>query len=126
MTSGVTIKIDTKEFDAAIKRLALTEQDMLNIEKPGALAIVNRQRELVPVKTAATKTSIIPDVQNSSATMVEDHIGPSTNYAPAIELGITSKPNYPIQPFVRPSVFGNEGAVTAAISAAFKAVVTSG
>ena len=124
--SGVTIKIDTKEFDAAIKKLALTEQDMLNIEKPGALAIVNKQRELVPVKTAATKTSIIPDIQNSSATKVEDHIGPSTNYAPAIELGIPSRPNYPIQPFVRPSVFGNKGAVTAAISAAFKAVVTRG
>lgn len=103
--SGKT-KIDTSEVAAFIKKAELTERDMLTIEKPAALTIINQQRQLVPVDTGATKLSIGSQIIVSTAKLVTDHIGPSTLYAPFIEFGVISKPNYPMQPFVRPSVMG--------------------
>jgi len=119
----VTVKVDTKQVERALKGGEFSIGDMLDIEKPVALTIVNKQKELVPVDTAATKTSIMPGIQETSATQVIDHIGPQTEYAPFIELGVASKPNYPIQPFVRPSVFGNERTIQRVASAAFDAKI---
>ena len=99
--------VDSREVTAFFKNIKLTEQDMLNIEKPTALAIVNNQKQLVPVDTGATRSSIAPEIQSSSGTEVIDHIGPSTDYAVFVEFGVISKPNYPIQPFVRPSILGS-------------------
>ena len=100
--------VDDRDVMRALKKLELNTSDMLDIEKPIALTIVNKQREQVPVDTAATKTSIGQHIQSASVDQVIDHVGPETDYAPYIEFGVASKPNYPIQPFVRPSVFGNE------------------
>ena len=119
----MTFKIDDREVIKALKGGALSVQDMLGILKPASLTVVNKQRQDVPVDTAATKTSIRPDIQESSAARVVTHIGPSTDYAPYIEFGVASKPNYPIQPFVRPSVTGNERNIEKVASAAFKATV---
>lgn len=99
-------RVDAREVTALFKNVKLTEQDLLDIEKPGGLVIANAQRTLVPVDTGATKTSIAPEIQSSSDTEVIDFIGPSTMYAEFIEFGVISKPNYPIQPFVRPSAMG--------------------
>lgn len=119
-------RVDTKEIFAFFKRTNLTEQDMLNIEKPGALTVVNTQRTLVPVDTGATKAGIIPEIQFSSETLIVDDVGPQTDYSEFIEFGVISKPNYPIQPFVRPSVMG-AGAKKFwnAIEFAFRRVVES-
>jgi len=122
---GVNISVDVTAANKALGELAITKAEMIAIELPAALTIVNKQRELVPVDTSNTKNSIAPDIVESSGVMVVDNIGPSTNYAPSIEFGVTSKPNYPIQPFVRPSVFGNENAIRAAVSGAFKALLKS-
>ena len=119
----MTFNVDDREVIAALKGGALSVQDMLDILKPASLTVVNKQRQLVPVDTAATKTSIRPDIQEFSAEKVVTHIGPSTDYAPSIEFGVTSKPNYPIQPFVRPSVNGNEKSIINVAQAAFKKLV---
>ena len=114
------MSIDTRQADALLNRLDLSKPDMLDIEKPIALTIVNKQREKVPVDTAATKTSIGPHIETATDKQVVDHVGPETDYAPFIELGVATKPNYPIQPFIRPSVFGNEGTIERVASEAFK------
>ena len=118
----MTFKIDDREVIALLKK-GLTSGEMLSIEKPMALTVINKQRVLVPKKTGATRDSVQPDIQTATASEVVDHIGPSTDYAPSIEFGVTSKPNYPIQPFVRPSVNGNEKSIINVAQAAFKKLV---
>jgi len=120
----MSMKVDARDVMRVLQAAGLDANDLLDIEKPAALEVVNVQRRLVPVDTAETKNSVQPHIQESSAERVIDHIGPETNYAPNIEFGVTSKPNYPIQPFVRPSAFGNEGNINRSASAAFKAKVT--
>jgi hypothetical protein len=115
--------VDDREVMALLKKITLDENDLLDIEKAPALVIVNKQRELVPVDTSLTKNSVQQHIQESSDTEVIDHIGPETTYAPYIEFGVASKPNYPIQPFVRPSAFGNENNVARAAMTAFTAKV---
>ena len=105
----MSTKVDTSEVDAFLRKAVFTATEMLIMEKPAALTIVNAQRARVPVDTAATKTSISSEIQVSTGRLVTDHIGPSTTYAPSIEFGVVSKPNYPIQPFVRTSVMGPGG-----------------
>lgn len=111
---------DIRQAMKALEGGKLTRNDMLDIEKPVALTIVNKQREKVPVDTSDTKGSIGPHIQKATDEEVIDHIGPETDYAPFIELGVISKPNYPIQPFVRPSVYGNERNISNVAKAAFK------
>jgi len=118
----MTMTIDDRQVIAFLKK-GLTVGEMLSVEKPMGLTVVNKQRQDVPVDTGATKNSIKPDIQNATALQVVDHIGPSTEYAPSIEFGVTSKPNYPIQPFVRPSVNGNEGNIAKVATAAFKKLI---
>ena len=120
----ITSSSDTSELSALTKRAKMSKSDMLNIEKPAGLTIVNNQRTLVPKDTAATMLSIHSEVITATANVVTAQIGPTTIYAPAIEFGIPSKPNYPIQPFVRPSIFGAMGkAVVKAAATAFNSIV---
>jgi hypothetical protein len=107
MSSGASV--DDKEVIALLKSIDLTKNDMLDISTPMALTIVNHQREDVPVDTAATKTSIEPEVIVSTKKLVTQHIGPSTDYSPTLEYGRADQPNRALQPFVRPSVFGPNG-----------------
>jgi len=118
----MTFKVDDREVIAFLNK-GLTVGEMLSIEKPMALTVVNKQRLLVPKKSHATENSVKPDIQSATALQVVDHVGPSTTYSPSIEFGITSKPNYPIQPFVRPSVNGYENAIIRVAQAAFKKLI---
>ena len=118
----MTFKVDDREVIAFLNK-GLTAGEMLSIEKPMGLTVVNKQRQDVPVDTAATKNSIKPDIQSATSLQVVDHVGPSTDYSPSIEFGVTSKPNYPIQPFVRPSVNGYENAIIRVVQAAFKKLI---
>lgn len=113
------MKVDARQALRFFNTAALTGADLLEIEKAPALVIVNSQRQDVPVDTSATKNSIMQHVQSASSGQVIDHIGPETDYAPYIELGVASKPNYPIQPFVRPSVFGKEAQIAKAAATVF-------
>ena len=95
--------VDISEFLAFVKKAALTGSDLLKIEKPGELTILNTQRTLVKVVTGNLQGSINIQTQSSSALEVVSHIGPNTPYAAAIEFGRPDIPNFPIQPYVRPS-----------------------
>jgi len=124
MKTGLTV--DTSDFETAIRAIEMDAGDMLNIEGAGAKIIINTQRLLVPVDTAATKTSINSHIVKASKEQVIDDIGPETDYAPVIEYGRRDMPNYPIQPFIRPSVFGDQiTKVRKVISTAFGLLVIS-
>jgi len=120
---SISMKVDISGLQNALNKIKLSESDMINLIGAGSYVIINKQRQLVPVLTAATKTSIKSHIIESSETKVEDEVGPETNYAPNIEYGRKDLPNYPIQPFIRPSIEGNEANITRPINAAFKVLV---
>ena len=82
--------------------IRLTKAQMLTIEKPGAAVVMNVQRTKVPVDTGATKESIQQHIIEAGKDEIVDDIGPETYWSFWIEFG-NSYPNYPVQPFVRPS-----------------------
>ncbi len=115
--------IDISEFTDFVRKAALTGGDMLAIEKPGALTIINTQRMLVPVDEATLKLSINTQVRSSSARETISHTGPNTEYAAAVEFGRPDMPNYPMQPYVRPSgMVAGAKQVIKAMEAAFTIV----
>lgn len=120
---SISMTVDIKGLQEALKKIDLSESDMLNLIGAGSYVINNAQRLRVPVQTGATKTSIKSHIVESSKDRVEDEIGPETVYAPNIEYGRKDMPNYPIQPFIRPSIVGNEANIQRPISAAFKLLV---
>jgi hypothetical protein len=116
------MKVDTSGFDAAMVKAKMGADDLLNIAGAGAAVVASVQKMQVPVDTAATRNSIRSHIIKSTRTEVIDDIGPETDYAPYIEYGVASKPNYPIQPFVRPSAHGNNArSAQNAIARAFRA-----
>ena len=116
------IEVDLKEFEKAIENMTFTSSELMHVAGAGSAVIKTVQKLLVPVDTGDTRTSILEDF-NPGDTVVEVEIGPRTEYSPYIEFG-TSNPNYPIQPFVRPSVFGrNKTKVLKAVSNAFVQLV---
>lgn len=117
MASG--FKVNTNGFKAALKAVRLTSNDMLQIEGAGAHVLLNGMRARTPVLSGATRASENSHIVEATETRVIDDVGPETNYAPFIEYGVQSKPNYPIQPFVRPTVEEDEPQVVNAISSAF-------
>lgn len=119
----LSIKIDMRDFYRMIDDITLTEREMLQIAGSGAKVQQNGQKMRVPVDTAATKNSIIAKPDEASATRVVMDIGAYTEYAPNIEYGRRDMPNYPIQPFVRPTVTEDHDQTVDAIEAAFKLVL---
>lgn len=119
-------EIDASDFEAAARRAISNKNDMLQIAGAGSYVIINKQKSLVPVDTAATKTSIRSHITSATNTHVEDEVGPETEYAPVIEYGRKDMPNYPIQPFIRPSAYGKPLKDTlAAIAREFGNIVVS-
>lgn len=123
MTAG--FKVDTKSLEKALKDIELDTSVLLQVEGAGAKVLVNGMRMRVPVKTGATKNSIMSHLVEYSATRVVDDVGPETNYAPDIEYGISSKPSYPIQPFIRPTAMQDFDKVVRAIGFSFAKLVIS-
>ena len=123
MKPGITV--DASNFKKALAGIAINASDLLQIEGTGAYTLVNGMRMRVPFDTLATKNSIMPHIVESSDVRVVDEVGPETDYAPAIEFGIPEKPNYPIQPFVRPTAFEDLAKVVSAIGNSFAKLVIS-
>lgn len=119
--AGITI--NDAGLRQALKEAKLTANDLLQIEGAGAYVLVNGMRMRVPVKTGATRASIQPHIIENTNTRLVDEVGPETIYAPAIEYGRTDMPNYPIQPFIRPTVEEDGDQVQRVISAAFGQLV---
>jgi hypothetical protein len=117
------IDVDTSDFDKAMQDAMLTKREMLQIAGSGAKVQINGQKMRVPVKTAATETSIGSHIIEASETRVVDDIGPETEYAPPIEYGRRDMPGYPMQPFVRPTAKEDRSTTKNAMSETFKIVV---
>ena len=117
MKAGITV--DASGFRKSITRIDITASELLQIEGAGAAVLKNGMRMRVPVDTAATKTSVDSHIIESSNIRVVDDVGPETIYAPNIEYGIQDKPNYPIQPFVRPTAFEDLAKIVSAIGYSF-------
>ncbi len=96
--------VNDSGLQKSLKDIKLNVNDMLSIEGAGARVQINGQRMRVPVDTSATQNSVKSHIEEASNTQVTDEIGPETVYAPNIEYGRKDNPNYPIQPFVRPTV----------------------
>ena len=118
-------KVNDSGLQNALKAISLNASELLQVEGAGAYTLVNGMRMRVPVDTAATKNSIMPHIVTATELLVEDEVGPETDYAPNIEYGIKSKPNYPIQPFVRPTAFEDLAKVIKAIGTAFGQLIIS-
>ena len=101
------IDVDTSGFMDAIRKVDLSADDLKAIGFAGSAVVQMHQKTDVPVDTGATRSSVSDHIVTSTRTLFVDDIGPETDYAPYIENGVASKPNYPIQPFVRPSAHGN-------------------
>jgi len=117
--------IDPSSLKKALKDVNLNGNDVLQIEGAGAYTLVNGMRMRVPKDTHATENSIRPHIIVATDTLVIDEVGPETDYAYNIEYGIKSKPNYPIQPFIRPTAFEDFAKVIKAIGTAFGQIVVS-
>jgi len=116
---------DTSQFESLMKRLKPTAGDLREIAAPGVIVIQNYQVVEVPKLTGATAASIRPHTVISTNQRYETDIGPETDYAPAIEYGRPDMKNYPIQPFVRPSIYGQEAQIQAAVTMGFRYFVES-
>lgn len=123
MKPGMTV--DSSSFKKALADVELNSPMLLQVEGAGAKVLVNGMRMRVPVDTAATKLSVMSHIVEHSDVLVIDDVGPETDYAPAIEFGIPEKPNYPIQPFVRPTAFEDFAKVINAIGYSFAQLVIS-
>lgn len=101
------MKANTSFDDASLKKalrdIRIDRSDMVMIEGAAAKPVINLERQLVPVDTAATQNSVGSHITEASEKRVVDEIGPEMNYDPYVEYGVQSKPNYPAQPFVRPA-----------------------
>lgn len=112
--------VDDREVQRALDAHDMSVDDMLAIEFPIAATIINKARIIVPKKTTATEKSIGQHIQIATKTRVLDYVGSETPYSKYIEFGVPSRPNYPIQPFMRPASLGNIPAITAAAIASVK------
>jgi len=108
MKSG--FDVDTSKLMRATKNAELTADDLKDIGFAGSAVVKANQVIDVPKDTHATELSIRDHIITSTRTRFEDDIGPETEYAPNIEFGRKDMPNYPIQPFVRPSAHGKNRA----------------
>lgn len=115
--------VDTSGIKDALKDVKLYRDDLIFIEGAGAYTLVNGMRRRVPVDTAATKASIRSHLIEFTDKQVVDDVGPETEYAEAIEYGIPKRPNYPMQPFVRPTAFEDFAKVIRAIGYSFAEII---
>jgi len=115
---AVKTTVNDKGFQKSLKDIVITKSELLAVEGAGARNIATAQKTLVPVDTGATRASIGSHIVSVSEERIVDEVGAETEYAPFVELG-TSNTNYPMQPFVRPSVFGREKSIFADMADAF-------
>lgn len=103
MPPSFKIDVNTREFERAIRRAATTRRELTDFQDYGARELISIMKRLVPVDEGTTRDSISSHIIVASDESVSNEVGPETPYAEYIEFGIASRPNYPIQPFVRPA-----------------------
>jgi len=60
---------------------------------------------VAPVNGGTLRGSIVKNVENNK---LEGIVSTNVEYAPYVELGLKSNPNYPRQPYMRPALFDNK------------------
>ena len=118
----MNMTVDTKMFDKMMNAMKISSTELMHVAGAGSAVMKTTQKLLVPVDTGATRASILEEFFPGDK-VADIEVGPRTDYSPYIEFG-TSNPNYPIQPFVRPSAFGkNKVRVLKAVANAFMQLV---
>ena len=120
-----SLTVDTSKLKEALRAVVMSPANLLTIEGAAAKVVVNIERQLVPVDTSATQNSINSHIEEATLLRVVDEIGPETIYAPSIEYGIEKKPNYPIQPFIRPAAVAAVPGVVKVIGTMFGQMVVA-
>ena len=112
--------VDANKLLHALEHVRIGADDLMQMGMAGAAPVKAFQIMKVAKDTRATELSISDHIVTSRREIFIDEIGPETEYAPYIEYGVASKPNYPIQPFVVPSAHGrSKNECLHAISVAF-------
>ena len=118
----MNMTVDTSDFDRAMNAMKISSGELMHIAGAGSAVMKTTQKLLCPVDTGATRLSILEEFFPGDR-VADIEVGPRTDYSPYIEFG-TSNPNYPIQPFVRPSAFGTSKVnVLKAVANAFMMMV---
>jgi hypothetical protein len=102
------VEVDLGGFLSAIARIRPNPTVMADLEGDGARLLIQLMKDKVPVDSGDTRDSISSHIQKLSSTEIVNDVGPETSYSSYIEYGITSRPAYPIQPFVRPAAAEHE------------------
>lgn len=83
----MSFTVDLSQFNKRIAKAHLKKQDLLDIEGPGALVLVNGMRARVPVDLGAARASINQHIIESTDTKLVDDVGPEVEYGPYLEYG---------------------------------------
>jgi len=123
MKTGMTV--DIHSLNTALDMIGFSGDDLLQVEGAGAYVLINGERLRVPKDTHATENSIKSHIIEATEDRVVNEVGPETNYSIWIEFGVQSRPNYPAQPFIRPTVAEDGSMILNAMSYAFGETVKS-
>jgi HK97 gp10 family phage protein len=137
------ITVDLSQFSRMMAKAHFKKQDLLDVEGPGALVLINGMRMRAPWDTGALRASINQHIIESTDTRLVDDVGPEVEYGPYIEYGTgiyaeggqgrkggwrykDAHGNWHFtygmrpQPFMRPAADEDKDQVVAAVEAAIK------
>ena len=141
-----TIVYDTRDFDAALKKITIDVATLQKFEQKGAKVLIEGMKERAAVDTGDMRDSIQSHITESSIEKIEDEVGPEVKYAIYQEYGtgiyaengqgrstpwvyrrkdgtfITTRGNRP-HPFVSPTAINDKDKTIKAIEAEFKRYV---
>jgi len=138
-----TITYDTKQFDAALKKITIDVSTLQKFEQKGARVLIEGMKTRAAVDTGDMRDSVQSHITESSIQKIEDEVGPEVKYAIYQEYGtgiyaengqgrqtpwvyrrkdgqyITTRGNRP-HPFVRPTAINDKDKTVKAIEDEFK------
>jgi len=138
-----TITYDTKQFDAALKRITVDVPTLQKFEQKGARVLIEGMKERAAVDSGDMRDSIQSHITEASIQKIEDEVGPEVKYAIYQEYGtgiyaengagrstpwvyrrkdgtfVRTVGNRP-HPFVRPTAINDKDKTINAIEAEFK------
>ena len=141
-----TIVYDTRDIDAALKKITIDVTTLQKFEQKGAKVLFEGMKERAAVDTGDMRDSIQSHITESSIEKIEDEVGPEVKYAIYQEYGtgiyaengqgrstpwvyrrkdgtfITTRGNRP-HPVVRPTAINDKDKTIKAIEAEFKRYV---
>lgn len=141
-----TITYDTKQFDAALKKITIDVATLQKFEQKGARVLIDGMKERAAVDSGEMRDGIQSHITEASIQKIEDEVGPEKDYAIYQEYGtgiyaengqgrstpwvyrrkdgtfIRTVGNRP-HPFVRPTAINDKDKTVKAIEDEFKRFV---